>query len=178
VETYKPSFGQGAVPLYTKPGEHLVWVGNSVLQHRQHTITSVADEHVPRGVRQGQYRFRLHDHGLRCNAAGPKHRHFSWGHGDRIAEIRALHVMNAKDGGVTHMDGGAVDRWKAAGNLDDAHDIVYRDRTHTHDQRAMEHTSGLARAIGDEHRNVHAQFDVPYANASIHKGVFEGKTTS
>ena len=43
----------GAVPLHPQPGEHRVWVGNMVLQHRQRTITSIADEHVPRGVRQG-----------------------------------------------------------------------------------------------------------------------------
>jgi hypothetical protein len=36
-----------------QPGEHLVWVGNMVLQHRQRAITSIADEHVSRGVRQG-----------------------------------------------------------------------------------------------------------------------------
>ena len=31
----------------------LVWVGNMMLQHRQRAITSIADEHVSRGVRQG-----------------------------------------------------------------------------------------------------------------------------
>ena len=36
----------------TQPGEHLVWVGNMVLQYRQGAITSIAYEHVPRGVRQ------------------------------------------------------------------------------------------------------------------------------
>jgi hypothetical protein len=41
----------------------------------------------------------------------------------------------------------------------------------------MEHTGGFARTIGNEHGNINAQFDVPYAHAGIHKGVFEGKTT-
>ena len=44
---------EGAVPLHPQPGEHLVWGGNMVLQYRQRAITSIADEHVPRGVRQG-----------------------------------------------------------------------------------------------------------------------------
>jgi hypothetical protein len=42
----------------------------------------------------------------------------------------------------------------------------------------MEHTSGFARTIGNEHGNIHARFDVPYAYTGIHEGVFEGKTTA
>jgi hypothetical protein len=41
----------------------------------------------------------------------------------------------------------------------------------------MEHTGGFTRTIGNEHGNIHAQFDVPHAHTGIHKGVFEGKTT-
>jgi len=41
----------------------------------------------------------------------------------------------------------------------------------------MEHTGGFARTIGNEHRNIHAQFDVPHTHTGIHEGVFEGKTT-
>jgi hypothetical protein len=148
-----------------------------ILQHRQRAITSIADEHVPRGVRQGEPRFRLHHHCLWGNAAGPKHRHFSWGHGDRIAEVRALQVTNAQSCGVTYMHGGSVHGWKATGDLHGAHDIIYWQRAHTDYQRTVEHTGGFARTIGNEHGNIHAQFDVPHAHTGIHEGVFEGKTT-
>jgi hypothetical protein len=42
----------------------------------------------------------------------------------------------------------------------------------------MEHTSGFARTTGNEHGNIHAQFDVPHAHTGLHEGVFEGKTTA
>jgi hypothetical protein len=67
--------------------------------------------------------------------------------------------------------------WKAAGDLHGAHDIVGWQRTHTDDQRPMEYTGRFARAIGNEHGNIHAQFNVPHAYTGIHEGVFEGKTT-
>ncbi len=68
--------------------------------------------------------------------------------------------------------------WKATGDLHGTHDIVCWQRAHTDYQRTMEHTGGFARTIGNEHGNIHAQFNVPHAHTGIHEGVFEGKTTS
>jgi hypothetical protein len=88
-----------------------------------------------------------------------------------------LHVTNAKNCRITYMDGGPVHGWKATGDLHGAHDIVCWQRAHTDYQRTMEHTGGFARTIGNEHGNIHAQFDVPHAHTGIHEGVFEGKAT-
>ena len=154
METYKPSFGHGAVPLYTKPGEHLVWLASTVLQHCQRAITSVGNEHVTRGVRERQWRLGLHHDCLGCDSASPKHRHLSLPYRDSNGDVGMVHITNAKDGRVTHVDRGAVDRWEAAGDLYDAHDVVRGDGTHTHDQRTMEYTGGLARAISDSHVKV------------------------
>src|SRR5262245_18948247 len=76
------------------------------------------------------------------------------------------------------MDRGPVHCWKATGDLHSAHNILCWQRAHADYQRAMEHTGGFARTIGNEHGNIHTHFDVPYAHAGIHEGVFKGKTTS
>ena len=50
-------------------------------------------------------------------------------------------------------------------------------RAHTDHQRTVEHTGGFTRTIGNEHGNIHAQFDVPHVHTGIHQGMFKGKTT-
>jgi hypothetical protein len=61
--------------------------------------------------------------------------------------------------------------------LHSAHDVVRWQRTHTDYQRAVEHPGRFARTIGNEHGNIHAQFDVPHGHTDIHQRVFESKTT-
>src|SRR5712691_6592702 len=85
--------------------------------------------------------------------------------------------MNAEGCRVAHVDRSAVDRWEATGDLHGAADRVRGQRPHTDDHGTVKDASGFARAVGNKHRHVHAQLDVPYANPGIHEEVFEGKTT-
>jgi len=154
-----------------------VLMGSTALQHRQSAITPVSDEHVAWSMGEGQGGLRLHDHRLRCHPTGPKHWDLPWGYGNRIAEVRPLYIMNAEDRRIPHMDRRAMDGWKATGDLHGAYDLVGCQRPHTDDHGTVKDASGFAWAVGNEHRHVHAQFDVPYANPGIHEGLFEGKTT-
>ena len=122
------------------------------------------------GVGECQSRFRLHDHRLRCDATGPKDWDFPWCHGDGITEIRSLEVTNAQGCRVAHVDWSAVDGWEATGDLHGADDVMRWERTHTDDHGTMKDASGFAWAMGDEHRHVHAQFDVSYAIPASMRG--------
>jgi hypothetical protein len=126
---------------------------------------------------EGQGRFRLHNHRLRCHPTGPKYWDFPWRYGDGIAEVRPLDIMNAEDRRIAHVDRCAMDGWEATGDLHGAYDLVRCQRPHTDDHRTVKGASGFAWAVGDEHRHVHAQLEVPYTNPGLHEGVFEGKTT-
>jgi len=148
-----------------------------MLQHRQSAITPVGNEHVTWSMGESQGRLRLHDHRLRRDPTGPEHGDLPWRHGDRIAKVRPLYVMNAEGCRVAHVDRSAVDRWEATGDLHGADDLVRCQRPHTDDHGTMKDASSFARAVGNEHRHVHAQLDVPYANPGLHEGVVEGKTT-
>src|SRR5262249_59702741 len=81
---------RGAGRRQAEPGERHGRMGNSMLQRRQSAITPVGDEHVTWSMGEGQGRFCLHDHRLRCDPTGPEHWDLSWRHGDRIAEVRLL----------------------------------------------------------------------------------------
>ena len=150
---------------------------NIMLQHRQSAITSVGDEHVTWSMGECQGGFCLHDHRLWRDPTGPKHWHLPWRHGDRIAEVRPLYIMNAEDRRVAYVDWSAVDRWEATGDLHGADDLICCQRPHTDNHGTVKDASGLAWAVGNEHRHIDAQLDVPDANPSIYEGVFEGKTT-
>ena len=152
-------------------------MGRMALQHRQSAITPVSNEHMAWGMGEGQGRFCLHDHRLRRDPAGPKHRDLPWRYRDRVAEVRPLYIMNTEGCRVAHVDWSAMDGWEATGDLHGAYDIVCCQRPHTDDHRAVKDASGFAWAVGNEHRHINAQLDVSYANPCIHEGVFKGKTT-
>src|SRR5262249_18415404 len=86
--------------------------------------------------------------------------------------------MNAESRRVAHMDRRTVARSEATGGLHGAYDLVRSSRPDTDDKRTGKAGSGFARAVGNEHPYVETQLHVSYANASLHEGVFKGKTAA
>jgi hypothetical protein len=124
-----------------------------------------------------QGRFRLHDHRLRCDPAGPKHWDLPWCHGDCVTEVRPLYIANAKERRVAHVDRSAVHGWEATGDLHSSYNLLRGQRPHTDDHGTVKDAGGFAWPVGNEHRYIDIQFDVPYSDPGLHEGVFKGKTT-
>mgnify|MGYP006862972764 CR=1 FL=1 len=108
------------------------------LKHAKVFRFQVSDEHMARSMGDHQGRLAFHRDGLWRDAACPEDRHFAFFNFNGIAEIWLVDVLDADRFGVADMDGSAVDVREAARHLHRADDVLFLDRAHANDSRALE----------------------------------------
>ena len=118
----------------------------------------------------------MHDNGLWCHATGPEHRDLSWRNGHRVAKIWSLHVANANGGRIANVHRRPMHCRKATGDLHGSHHLGVGDRAHADDHRPLKDPSSVTRTIGNEHRHIHAEFNVSDTNTCIKQRMLKGKT--
>lgn len=146
--------------------------------HHVFQIAFAGDEHVPRRVRDREFRFGRHHRGLRGHAARPEHRHIARLQHGGIAIVGMHDVVDADRGQVAHTYGGTVHGRVIAGNPACVGHLRRRNATHRHDHRRMERAGRTALDRRVVHRHVAACRDVPHRHARLHQRKLECETAA
>jgi hypothetical protein len=156
---------------------HDGWI-KSDLEKRHVFVFQIGDEHVAGGVGDHQWQGCGGGRQGRGNPAGPEHRNFARFDGDRVAEIRAIDVLNADLGRIADMDRCAVGQVETGGDLDRADGLLGRHRPHADNQGGGKRAGRRAGALSDVHGNVFTLRDVSDRNSGGLQGVLKGETAA
>src|SRR5947207_1396241 len=143
------------------------------LERREGGVRQVGDEHVPRAVRDHEWRPGGERDGLGRDAARPEDRHVTGSELLRVAPVGAPDVLDAERGRVADVDRGAVGPGEPRARGHGLRELAGGDRAHRDDHGPVERARRAACDRRPPHRDVLPLLDVPEADPRLEQRPLE-----